>query len=363
MNMKSPAPSFLLAHYIKNLLIAGAIFAILAAVWVLRSGANPFRSAAPSPIKIGVAQYETPITSAIINGFKDGLKEFGYQENKNVLYVVEMVKRGPEGEAQLRGVIKKQIAGGVDLLYSHIGEVSFLLEETAAAGKPVPIVFTGGANLLERGLIKSFKSSGNNATGVTNNWEDVAAKQLEFLRKIAPNAKRIGIFTDGFIVPDSPAPAFLAEVKRWAPRMGFAIVEYTTDVEPRSAKEAAMKNTLDNLKHGDVDAWMHLPGHYVLTQQHLEAQAGKRLKIPAVMSSPDEVGPDVGGLLSYNLDWYETAKQAARIANKVLKGTKPEDIPIEFPSKNILAINLKTAGEIELTIPDDMLRIAEKLFR
>lgn len=341
----------------------GIIAAILIAVWIAVSFLGAQRDS-ENMIVIGIPQYETPITTPLIEGFKSGMADLGYTEDKNIQYKIALIKRGPTGEERLRTAVRKQMADGVDLFYvANVGETGLLLEETAASGKPTPIIFAGAGDLIEKNLIRSFQSSGNNATGVANNWEDVAPKQLEFLRKVAPQAKRIGIFTEGFIVPTGPGPAYLNVVKKWAPQLGFELVAHTTDAASREEKEVEMKNILNNIQPGTVDAWMHLPGHFVLSQQILEAEMAKRLKIPAVMSSPDEVEPDVGGLFSYNLNWRGVAEQAAVIANKVLKGSKPQDIPIEFPEKNILVINMNTAEEIGITIPQDMLQIAKKLVR
>lgn len=304
-----------------------------------------------------------PVTDLTREGFKAGMKELGYVEGRNIIYE-ELVFLPPERD-KIQAAYRDAINREVDLIYTLATTFTELLyQETQAVSKPIPILFSvGDMGLVESGIVKDLKTPGNNVTGVMSDMPETVGRQLEFLRIIAPGAKRLGVLSDGFMIPKGlPGPFFLAELRRQAPLFGFTLVEYKSLIPPGPALEADAKRVLDNIKPGDVDAFVHMPGHFVQPQQVFEAEMAKRVDIPTLMPVPDEVAPHTGGLLAYGEDDRGVGRQVAVIADKILKGADPAEIPIEFPRLFGLAINLQTARDIGIVIPESLLSIADILF-
>lgn len=342
----------------KIIVVLLGLAAVVVVAGVLVSTRAPQLGGAPKTI--GLPLIITPVDDAFVEGFKEEMEKLGHREGRNVVYDRRLVSRGPTTNADAAKVIREMIEKDYDLLLVSREEVPIALKETEDAGKPIPIVFTQGDSTIRQDL-ESFKTSGKNVTGVFVPMEDIAAKQLEFLRRIAPQAKVVGYFGQGFMVKigKPPGPFFEASLKENARKFGFSLKEFTTALKPGPVLEPEMLRILDAIKPGEVNAWVHIPAHFVAVQQVHEGVMAKRLKIPFLVPGIQEIGEDNGaGLLSFGADYVEIGRQAAVMADKIFKGTRPEDIPIELMRKTFLGFNLRTAQEIGITIPDDLLAIA-----
>lgn len=287
-------------------------------------------------------------------GFKKGMNELGYTEGKDVVYDYQNWEQDP---TKIDGIVQRHIDNNVDLLYV-VGNPSAeaALRLTKTAGKNIPIIYVLTDKPVESKLAESLKSSGNNSTGITNNMSELVPKQLEFLKQISPNMKKIAIYGKGFHVPGGVGALVVEALNEQAPKFGLTVIEYTTDVSPGPNLEAEFERIASAIKPGDIDAQMHIPGHFIADQHHLEIAHAKRLKIPTAMPILEEM--EAGGLYSYAADLFAVGEQASVMADKIFKGTNPSNIPIEFPKKNILGINIKAEKETGVIIPDSMKAIA-----
>jgi len=234
---------------------------------------------------------------------------------------------------------------------------------TEKAGRTdIPIVFAHANKPDATGLINSFKSSGNNLTGVAIDFTEVTAKKLEFLRQIDPSIKRVGAFD--LVHQNTGGKSVFSELKKVAPTFGMDLVLYKVENEPGPKATAEISGIAAKVKPGDIDAYFHIPGPsdaVTLDNIRLVIEMTNRLQIPAVYNLGTQV--EIGGLFSYAYDLPLMGKQTAVFADKVLKGQSPIDIPVEFPNKNSLVINAKTAKEIGLTIPESLLLIANRIIQ
>ena len=304
------------------------------------------------PKKIGIIFFRQGIPS--VNGLKDQLKKLGYT---NITYVEEEVHVGPTLNDEMDAAVQKMLDEHVDLIWTdHEFQAKEAIDITKKEGNNTPIVFLSRFHdPIEYGLIDSFKSSGNNATGVVGDLAQVTQRTLQFLQEINPNVKKVGIFGKGFGVPDI-AGGYFVQFKKQVADYGMEIVEFTTDVPPPEA-EAAFNKVAASIKPGDIDALVHIPGHYYETQESGENALAKKLGIP--MSAPYDDLPG-GGDFSYSPAYESAGVQSAAMVDKIFKGSKPADIPIEFVELNELTLMMGRAAESGIKFSDNMLFIAKE---
>ena len=223
------------------------------------------------------------------------------------------------------------------------------------ATKTIPIVMTGaGADPVKAGLVESLARPGGNVTGITNLIRELGGKRLELLKEAVPKLARVAVLYDPAI------PAHFTRSERGSPSRGAcAGVDYSTLGGTSCgrfregiccAKQAAPGWTLRDRRAGLMCA-------------NRKRIAGFALKsrLPSVYSSRESV--DAGGLMSYGADLADSYRRVAYYVDRILKGAKPADLPVEQPTKFELVINLKTAKQIGLTIPQSMLYRADKVIK
>ena len=290
------------------------------------------------------------------NGFKDGMKKIGYEVNKNVAYDEVLAVTGPKLYDDLAAGIRKLIKDKVDIIFvTYELTAQAALEVSKEMKSDIPIVYmTRFHDPISYGIANSFKSSGNNSTGVATNLIESIQKNLLFIKEINPQAKKVAVFSDGFMIPGG-SDQILSELKKQAPKLGLRIVEYKTANAPDPTPNT-WKGVADKIKSGDIDAVYHLPVHFYDWQETDETTLAKRLHIPHAVPSEDMV---TGGTFAFADDFHASAEQAATMVKKILNGAKSSDIPIEFGTKSILILNLKRQIEAGFKFPDSMLSIAE----
>lgn len=296
------------------------------------------------PIRIGVLSESWGPTPQTV-GIRDGLLALGYREDKDFFLGV----RFTQGDlSALPGAARELLQYDVDLIIAVTDNAAKAAQQ---ATSQVPIVFASVINPVELGLVESFPRPGGNITGVSDLGTDLNPKRLELLQALVPELRRV-------LLPyDATSALSAAEVKgarQAARRLGIELIERGL------RSEAESRTVLAQLHKGDVDAIlaprccsMNIPGYV--------QEATTRQKIPAMFDSA--FWPDRGALVSYGPDYYATGRQAARLVDKIIKGAKPADIPVEVNTKIELIINLKTAKDLELTIPPEALYRADRLIR
>jgi ABC-type uncharacterized transport system substrate-binding protein len=287
--------------------------------------------------------------SARSEGIRLALRELGYVEGQNIAieyrYTGGKSNRLPEFAAEL-------VRLKVDIILVAVGPIP--IEAAKNATKTIPIVMVGSpSDPVEAGLIESLARPGGNVTGLTNLTRELSGKRLELLKEAVPKVARVAVFYD----PAAPGSALqVKEVLLVAARaLGLTLQAW----EVRSAEDfdrvfAAMgKQRSDGL---------YLPsGNLMNRNQKRIVGFTLKSRLPSVYGSREAV--DAGGLMYYGADFADSYRRVAYFVDKILKGAKPADLPVEQPTKFELVINLKTAKQIGLTIPQSVLYRADKVIK
>jgi len=281
-----------------------------------------------------------------VAGLRDGLLELGYRENEQFVLGV----RFTQGDlAALPAAARELVQYGVDLIVADYNEPA---KAAQMATSQIPIVFIGDSDPVGLGLIQSFARPGGNITGVTGLYLELSPKRLEVFREIVPDLKRVLYLYDA---ADAAAVAQARAYREAARRLEIELVEKAVQTQEEA------QATLAQLSKGKVDGilvrsavYLNIPG---LVQETVARQV-----IPTMWDVPFFVEQG-GGLASYGPDLHEMGRQAARLADKILKGVKPAEIPVEVNSKIEFAINLKVAKALGLTIAPEVLYRADRIIR
>ena len=348
----------------KLFVFAGVIAAIGLGVFVL---VRQLYFKASKPFVVVLPMWDSPPGRPTTEGFLKGMEGLGYKEGDNIIYKRHgFLAPGPETARKIKDIYKSDLAEGVDLiLTTEYSDTKAAQEATQETGIQTPVVFTDVTNPIEFGFVKDWVSSGTNLTGIAERRNDAIGKALELFTATVTGVKKMGAAASGFMLTGEPSISYYEELLKQAPKFGIEIVEYTTDLPPGPALADEVKRTFDGIQEGDVDAWIHIPGHFFTNQQALEHELSLRLKIPHMLPAVehnDETG-EIVGFFTYGADFVQKGEQATVIADKILRGAKPSEIPIELPDKYNLMINLKTAEKIGVTVPEEILDIADMIIR
>jgi putative tryptophan/tyrosine transport system substrate-binding protein len=288
----------------------------------------------------GGALYET------VAGLKDGLKELGLEEGKQFTVAIKDTKGDVKVAEEAAKTFEQE---KVSLIYALAAPV---ITAAKAATANVPIVFCIGSDPVTGGLVDSFAKPGGRLTGVHFLLRDLTAKRLEILKEILPKASRVLTFYD----PSSRVPTEAAMLAREeAKRLGLKFVErHVTSVEE-------LRKAVQALKVGEADAYFYTPDAMVLSQAPFIIDTARSKKLATMFQEQSLVAK--GALASYGQNYYEVGWVSAKYVQKVLSGTHPKDLKIETIDKVELAINLKTAKALGLTIPPNVLARAQKVVR
>ena len=316
--------------------------------WLLATvllNAVPFGGAQAQPARIGIlGPAEEPRFSEILGGLKQGLSDHGY--SAQALEILEgRVIRGDARSA--RAAVEQFMRREARVLFVIGSELTRLARQVSAE---IPIIFVTPGDPVASGLVSSLARPGGNTTAMTFEYPELSGKRLELLKEIVPRAQRILILYD----PRDASPMQgVGAAREAAPKLGVTLLER----EARSREEItkALEAT------GRADALLAIPGgfpsgHY---EQIIRAASAKRL---ATMF-PARAGSTMEALASYGANDSEIARQAARLVDKILKGANAGDIPVERPRKLEFVINLKTAKQIGLTIPPNVLARADRVIK
>ena len=279
-------------------------------------------------------------------GFKKRMEELGYIEGKNIKYEFQ---NGMGDHDRLKKLAKKLVQEKPDVIVTS-STTATLPVAGLTEGTDLPVVFLSAGDPLR--FVKSYASSENNMTGIASGSLDLIAKRLELLKELSPNIKRVIILFN----PLGPNPEQYLQLSRDASRrLGLTPVER----EIRANNAGGVKAGLASISRKMGDAVFTPPDAIFVAATEAIVQLSIREKLPVV-------GPNVqtvrkGMLAGYSSDYYSLGQQGAVLVNKILKGAKPTDLPIEQPGKLQLVLNLKTAKAIGLTIPKEILLRADEV--
>jgi putative tryptophan/tyrosine transport system substrate-binding protein len=277
------------------------------------------------------------------------LRELGYIEGRNIAteyrYAEGKIDRVPELAAQL-------VRLKVDVIVAAGGVIT--IRPAMNATKTIPIVMVGGgADPVKEGLVESLARPGGNVTGTTRLGGELGGKRLELLKEAVPKVAHVAVLYD------PAAPASVLEVKEVLPAAARALWLTLRYWEVRAAN--GFENVFAAMSKQRPD------GLYVPTSPRM-FDSGNRIvgfalksRLPSMYGNKEAV--DAGGLMSYGADQADSYRRVAYYVDRILKGAKPADLPVEQPMKFEFVINLKTAKQIGVTIPPDVLARATKIIR
>ena len=278
------------------------------------------------------------------------LRELGYIEGQNI--AIEY--RYAEGKRdRYPGLAADLVRLKVDVIVAAGGSV--VIRPAMNASKTIPIVMVGtGADPVEAGLIESLARPGGNVTGITNLSRELGGKRLELLKEAVPKVARVEVLYD------PASPGFASEVKEDLPVAARALGLTVRSWEVRDADD--LERVFAALSKERPDG-LYVPGGGQLTGAPGKRIAGFALKsrLPSMYQSKAAV--EAGGLMSYGADLADSYRRVAYYVDRILKGAKPAELPVEQPTKFELVINLKTAKQIGVTIPPEVLARANRLIK
>lgn len=281
---------------------------------------------------------------AQVDGLKDGLKELGFTEGKHYVLEIRDVKGDRKAvETTARSLEREK----VDLIYSLATSVTTVVKR---ATTEVPIVFAVGVDPVVAGLIESYAKPGGRLTGVHFLSADLVAKRLEILKAILPNLRRIVTFFD----PNNPTAIAGAKLAKEAARQLDIEI-----VERRVASVEELRLAVKALKAQEADAFFYTNDAMVSSQAQLIIDTARDKKLPTMFAEQGSVA--YGALAGYGVNYYEGGRLAATYVQRVLTGTSPQNLPVETLSRVELAVSLKTARAIGITIPQAVLLRADKV--
>jgi putative tryptophan/tyrosine transport system substrate-binding protein len=312
-----------------------------------------FPAEAQQPKKVPLIGYFSstdPATeSARAETIRLALRERGYIEGQNIAieyrYAEGKRVRLPELAAEL-------VRLKVDIIVVAGG--GNWVQAAKNAAKTIPIVMTGGgSDPVEAGIIESLARPGGNVTGLTNLSVELGGKRLELLKEAVPKVARVAVLYD-------PAnPASVLEVKEVLPVPARALGLTVRSWEVRAAN--GFEKVFAALNKERPDGLYVLRGPLMNANQKRTIDFALKSRLPSVYSTREAV--DAGGLMYYGADIVDSYRRVAYYVDRILKGAKPADLPVEQPTKFELVINLKAAKQIGLTIPPNVLVRADKVIR
>jgi len=295
--------------------------------------------------RVGYLGFGTPAASATrIEALRAGLNSLGYIEGKNIAIEFRWAKDGDE----LREFADQLVAQNVDIIFATSST------ETGAARqatKTIPIVFATHADPVGTGHVASLARPGGNVTGLSALLSELTAKALEILKEVVPNAKRFGVLSSPTVPSHVPV---MRAAEAAAEKLGVALhpvlVGAVEEFEEAFAKIA----------RADVQAvFVAASSLTIRSRPELLAQLALKYRLPSMFGTRENVV--AGGLMSYSPDPRELFRRSAIYIDKILKGSKPADLPVEQASRYQLFINLKTAKTLGLTVPPTLLARADEV--
>ena len=310
-----------------------------AAAWPLAA-----RAQQPAMPVIGYLQSGSPEPNVNrVAGFRKGLSEAGYVEGQNV--AIEF--RWAESEDQLRDLAADLVRMNVDVIFAPS---STTVEFARQATKTIPIVFSNHADPVGIGHVASLAHPGGNITGLSMLLTELATKELEMFAEAVPHARRIGVLWN----PMTPShPRVVEAVTAAGEKLGVAL--HLMPV--RSAED--FDRVFAEMLQERVGGFLDIASPLTFARRAALAEVALEHRLAGIFGLKEYA--EAGGLMSYGADFNDLHRRAAIYIDKILKGAKPADLPVEQASKYELVINLKTAKALGLSIPDKLIALADEV--
>jgi len=277
---------------------------------------------------------------------RQGLHDLGHIEGKNILFEY----RGAQGKPDRIPVLMAELVQlRMDLLFCpNLPAIHAAREAT----KTIPIVIVSNVDPVELGIVESFAHPGGNITGLTLQSLDLSGKRLELLKEIFPKLKRVALVWN---TGDQSMNLITKQIQAAAPPLGLTLQPYGV----RDPDDFG--GIFEKISQNPTDALFSVADRLISSQRKQILEFGVKSKIPTMFDSAPAV--EAGALMAYGPSRAEVSRRAAVYVDKILKGAKPADLPVEQPTKFELIINLKTAAQIGLTIPQTVLMRADRVIK
>jgi putative tryptophan/tyrosine transport system substrate-binding protein len=298
---------------------------------------------APRPFRIGVLNAAWAASHPTVEGLKAGLKELGFADGRDVTFDI----RFTEGKLDtMPASAEALVKAGVDLIFTSQEAATNAAKD---ATESVPIVFTLVGDPVGASIVTKLGQPGGNVTGVSSLQTELVAKRLEVLKTLAPAVRRVWLV---YYSVDLGTTPMVTKALEAAQRLNLEVL-------PKGVLDAdELKRVLREVRRGDA-VLAPEGSNPELTIAIIERSIA--LRIPAVFGTALWIG--YGGLISYGPDYYAQGVQAAALVAKILRGAKPQDLPVEGAEKIDLAVNLKTAELFNLSVPRKLLLRADAFRR
>jgi ABC-type uncharacterized transport system substrate-binding protein len=316
-------------------------FALCATLFELSS---PAQAQQPTKIpRIGLLRAGSP-PDPLAEAFREGLRELGYVEGKNI--VIEY--RWAEGRNErLPDLAADLVRLGVDVIVPGGNTATRAAQKATGT---IPIVMSGTTDPVADGFVASLAQPMGNITGSATLLQDLGTKRLEFLKEVVPKVYRVG-----FLYGPGNSPVEIREAQDAAQTLGIhlRLLEVRAPNDLESAFEVAKK--------GNIRAMSSTGSAFFFAHRIRIVNLAAKSRLPAIYDNREFV--EAGGLMSYGPAFRDLFRRAATFVDKILKGAKPADLPVEQPTKFEFIINLKAAKQIGLTIPPNVLARADRVIK
>jgi putative ABC transport system substrate-binding protein len=301
---------------------------------------------AQQPVKVRKIGFlhQTGSSGANVEAFRQGMRELGYIEGQNIVIEVRSGERG----TQLTEVATELVQQKVEVIVA----AGSAARAAKMATETIPIVFSYSGDPIEAGFIDSLARPGRNMTGITWLAFELVGKRLEILKEAVPRVSRVAVLAS----PAHPGEQReLRETQSTARALGITL-QYN-QVRDTAEVDAAFNTTTKN----NANALLVFPDPVTNTYRKQIGEFAAKHRLPSMFGRKAYV--EDGGLISYGPQLEEVSRRIPVHVDKILKGAKPADVPTELPAKFEMFINLKTAKQIGLTMPPNLLARADKIIR
>jgi len=281
-----------------------------------------------------------------VEGFRQGLRELGYIEGKNI--VVEW-REGTND--QVPALVAELIRLKVNVIVAAAGS---LTRAAKAATSTIPIVMAQDSDPVGNGFVTSLSHPGGNITGLSTLAPELNGKKLEILKEVTPRISRVAVFVSSTVGDFSQVSKKEIELAAAALKLKIHYLDVLTPADFENAFKEAIKGRADG-------ALMEVGGPVAIPNRKKTAELAVKSLLPVMYRRTQDV--EAGGLMSYGVNIADLDRRAATYVDKILKGAKPAELPVEQPKKFELIINLKAAKQIGLAIPPTVLARADKVIR
>jgi putative ABC transport system substrate-binding protein len=317
-------------------LVGGAAAAVLLTRYTAR--AQEFKGATVGVILQGGPWY------AVLDGLRDGLKHLGVLEGKQFVLDIRDTKGDLSAVEGVASTLERQ---KMNLIYAVATSVSLAAKR---ATQNIPIVFVAGTDPTAVQLVETIPRPGGRLSGVYFPATEIIGKRLELLREMVPNLRRVVTF---YNPNNRSAIAASNEARTAARQLGLELIEW------HASSITELDNALQRFNPNEADAYLGISD--AMVDSHIQAviDMGKAKRLPTMVTEPSEVAK--GGFAAYSADFTEAGRVSARYVRQILAGANPAELAVEQVNKLLFSINLKTAKQIGLTIPESILIRADKV--